>query len=111
MKVPQWSLLIVPTIAFVIGFSMNAVCVAWNGGQMPVLAPNCTSEFFKGEDVQIHNCMAAAAHLKILGDWILLRGRGWCSPGDLLEWFAEYTFWPGIYAWFASRFTQDGIIK
>ena len=111
MRIPHWSLLLAPAVAFAVGFAMNAVCVAWNGGQMPVLAPNCSGQLFQDEAVQIHNCMVAAAHLKFLGDWILLRGRGWCSPGDLLEWFAEYTFYPGIIAWFASRFTQDGVIK
>ena len=111
MKIPAWTLLVVPTLAFAVGFTMNAICVALNGGQMPVLAPDCIHQAFMKETVQIHNCMSASAHLKFLGDWILLRGRGWCSLGDLLEWFSQYTFYPGIIAWFASRLTRDGLIR
>src|SRR5271167_2993048 len=92
---PYLLLLIGPLLLFVLGFSMNAVVMAANNGQMPVLIPGgCTADVAESmakeaevEGIAIHACMTPATRLKFLGDWIVWRGKGVASPGDFLELF------------------------
>lgn len=105
-KIPYWPLLIGPTLLFGIGFAMNAVVMAANGGQMPVLIPGgCTTDIqnaLLNEEMRIHSCMTSATHLKFLADWIVIRGIGIASPGDFLEWLCEATQVPAFILWVAA---------
>lgn len=96
MRIPYWQLLISPASLFALGFLLNAVVVALNGGQMPVLFPGGCGNMSADD---IHGCMTHTTHLKFLADWILLRGIGIASPGDFLEWAGQMTFMPALVAW------------
>ena len=99
-RVPNWPLLVGPFLLFGLGFLMNAVVMAANGGQMPVLWPGgCSPKAFKGDI--IHTCMTDATHLKFLADWIVINGLGVASPGDFLEWSFNAISMPAVYMWFA----------
>ena len=88
-----------PALIWGIGFLMNAVVMAVNGGMMPVLVSNCSNGFFTDEaSVAIHSCMTSGSHLKFLADWIYVRGYGIvASPGDGLELLAELIWKPCLY--------------
>jgi hypothetical protein len=111
MKIPAWTLLVLPTLVFALGFTCNEVAVAANGGAMPALIYGCTQDLINETPPIIHTCFHAGVHLKFLCDWILLRGDGYYSPGDFGIMFGTHTFYPGIIAWFASRLTRDGLIR
>lgn len=96
MKIPYWQFLLGPALLFAFGFLLNAVAIAANGGQMPVLFPGGCSHM---PDDVIHSCMTHATHLKVLCDWILLRDIGIASIGDFLEWGAGFAFIPSLVAW------------
>lgn len=97
--IPYWYLLLGPSLAFVLGFVLNAIVMAANHGQMPVLIPGgCHVEDM---DDLIHSCMTHASHLKFLADWIVVRHLGVASPGDFLEWFFDATYQAGLAAWAA----------
>lgn len=96
-KIPYLSLLIGPTLLFGIGFALNAIVMAVNGGPMPVHFTGCMN-MLDPQDM-LHSCMTSATHLKILADWIVIKGLGIASPGDLLEWASDITTMPGLIAW------------
>lgn len=98
MKIPYKYLLLGPTAMFALGFAMNAIVMAANHGQMPVLIPGGDCSMVDAEDI-IHSCMNAGTHLKFLADWIVIRHLGVASPGDFLEWASDATFWPALFAW------------
>jgi hypothetical protein len=100
MKIPYWYLLLGPSLAFAVGFLSNALVMAANHGQMPVIVPGGHMEIFDPDDL-IHCAMTAQTHLKFLADWIVIRDTGIASPGDFGEWLWEATFIPGLAAWFA----------
>src|SRR5258708_749772 len=91
-----------PQVLFYTGFASNALVMAANGGQMPVLVPGgCTDSDVdrwhgevQREGMQVHTCMTPETHLKVLGDWIVLRGRGIMSLGDALLWASELSSTP-----------------
>jgi|SRR5208337_3545785 len=89
-----------PALIWGIGFLMNAVVMALNGGSMPVQIHNCTPDIFidaEGPNA-IHSCMVATSHLKFLADWIYIRGyEVVASPGDGLELFAELVWKPFLF--------------
>lgn len=99
-KIPYWPLLVVPSLAFGIGFCLNAIVMSANNGQMPVLFPGGCPADGLGDDF-IHTCMTQATHIKFLADWVVIRHLGIASPGDFFEWFHEATFWPSLTAWVA----------
>lgn len=99
MKIPYSYLLLGPSALFALGFILNAVVMAANGGQMPVLFPGGCADGF-GDDV-IHSCMNGATHLKFLADWIVINHVGVASPGDFGEWAGDAAFWPALTAWVA----------
>jgi hypothetical protein len=100
--IPYWPLLTGPALFFGIGFAMNAIVMAANHGQMPVLWPGGCPQDGVSEDVfPIHACMSAATHLKFLADWIVIRGLGVTSPGDFFEWLSDATLMPALYMWLA----------
>jgi hypothetical protein len=96
-RIPYWELLIGPWLALGLGFLSNALVMAANGGQMPVLMP----PGFGGipADDWIHCVMTAQTHLKFLADWIVIRDMGIASPGDFLEWAYELSVTPLFVAW------------
>ena len=111
MKIPRWTLVTVPALAFGIGFTMNAIVMAVNGGQMPVLTPGCTPDLIGEAAPAIHSCMEQTARLTVLADWIFIRHIGAvASPGDFLEWFAEVTAAPCLIAWCALTLHKIGLI-
>lgn len=79
---------------------MNALVMAFNQGQMPVLLPGGDSSILDPDDL-IHCAMTSATHLKFLADWIVINGRGIASPGDFCEWAYELTFLPTLITWIA----------
>jgi len=100
-SIPYKTLLFGPALVFGIGFALNALVMAANSAQMPVLVPGnlCASDpTFFGDDL-IHSCMTSVTRLKFLADWIVIRGLGIASPGDFLEWLGDTTYWPAASAW------------
>ena len=108
-RIPYKWLLLGPTAMFAIGFAMNAVVMAANHGQMPVLVPGGCFPDTMSEDV-IHSCMVAGTHLKFLADWIVVRHYGVFSPGDFFEMVFHETFWPSLVLWIGliiDHFNKD----
>ena len=98
-RIPYAWLLWVPAGAYALGYIMNSVVMAANGGQMPVLVPGgCTEATSFG--TYIHTCMTNESRLKFLSDWVVMQ-QGVASPGDFLLWFSEPLFVPGMSAWVA----------
>jgi uncharacterized radical SAM superfamily protein len=86
LKIPYWPVLFGPVIIFALGFGLNALVMAANQNQMPVLIPGGCREPIT--DI-IHTCMTPATRLKFLADWIVLtKIDAIASPGDLLLWFS-----------------------
>lgn len=83
LRIPYWYFLVLPSAAFFIGALMNVLVIAANHASMPVLVPNGLS--LDAED-WIHHAMTPATHLKLLADWIVIRGEGVASIGDYLIW-------------------------
>lgn len=100
-KIPYWPILFGPALAFGIGFGLNALVMAVNGNQMPVLVPGgCYDQMFLLLDDHIHTCMTSATHLKFLADWIVIRKLDLvASPGDLFIWLCEKTFLYAQVVW------------
>ena len=107
MKIPYWPLLLGPGLLFGLGFLSNAIVMAVNHGQMPVLWPGgCTPETMEGD--LIHSCMTHATHLKFLADWVVIRGFGIASPGDFCEWAYEYIAMPAHLIWALLMIEKTG---
>lgn len=96
-KIPYWYVAATPWILFGAGFLMNAVVMAFNGAQMPVLLPG-GHNVISDEDI-VHTAMTATTHLRFLADWIVINDVGIASPGDFLEWLYSYTWMPAAIAW------------
>jgi hypothetical protein len=103
MKIPNWQFLVIPAAAFAIGFLSNAIVMAANHGQMPVLLPGGMT--IDSDDL-IHSAMTAQTHLKFLADWIVIRGLGIASPGDFGEWLFDATFIPAFAIWVWARIQE-----
>jgi Family of unknown function (DUF5317) len=99
-RIPHWPLLLGPAALFALGFVLNAFVMGINGGQMPVLIPGGGCPINPDADF-LHSCMTASTHLKILADWIVIKGIGIASPGDFGEWACDAAFWPALTAWVA----------
>lgn len=86
-RIPYWPFLLGPFLIYGLGYLMNAVVIAANGGQMPVLFPGgCPDPKLMAEDV-IHVCMDASTRLSFLADWMFLIQQekvNMYSPGDFL---------------------------
>lgn len=80
-----------------LGFALNFIVMGVNQGQMPVLWPSSVPWDSDG----IHSVMTSASHLKFLADWLVIRGLGIASIGDLLEWTYGLTVIPALAAWVA----------
>jgi hypothetical protein len=97
MKLSPWLMLAVPWAAWYFGFALNAIAVAANHGAMPVLFPQVLLELgvstlaLAKHGDYIHSVMTPQTHLKVLCDWILVRGEGIFSIGDIFELFGELT--------------------
>jgi hypothetical protein len=99
MKIPYCSLLLGPTALYALGFTLNALVMAANGNQMPVLVPGGCNPITDMAEDSINACMVASTHLKFLADWIVVRHTGVASIGDFFEWAANYSFWPSLAVW------------
>lgn len=97
IKVPYAPLLVGPWLALGLGFLSNAIVMAFNGAQMPVLLPGGMNII--PDDDLVHCAMTHATHLKFLADWIVINGLGIASPGDFLLWTWELTSLPALIAW------------
>jgi hypothetical protein len=98
LKIPYWPILLCPWLSYAAGFVLNAIVMAFNGGQMPTLWPGGCTTF---EVDMMHVCMTHASHLKFLADWIVIRDTGIASPGDFFIWAAQYTQDWLLYVWIA----------
>lgn len=80
---------------------MNAIVMAANHGQMPVLIPGLVSGAcpLDPDSDWIHSCMNAGTHLKFLADWVVIRHFGIASPGDFFLWGGDNAFWPCLVTW------------
>jgi len=54
--------------------------------------------------------MAHADHLKFLADWLVIRGLGIASIGDVFEWAYQATQFPAMIIWLTLilKDHQDG---
>lgn len=98
-KIPFAPLLLGPSLSLGLGFTMNALVMAANGGQMPVLFPGGCEAAKEYLDF-VHSCMTPATRLKFLADWIVMHS-GVASPGDFFLWLSDRTLWPGLILWAA----------
>ena len=102
MKRFMLALIFGPSMLFALGYLMNALVMAANHGQMPVLYPGggCGPADFWSDDI-VHVCMNAQTHFRFLADWIPMVHRGqldaMASPGDFLEMACEKTFTPSLF--------------
>ena len=103
-KIIEFCLLTVPAGMYALGFWLNQLVIAANGGTMPVLVANCTANDMDGD--RIHACMTHASHLKFLADWINLH-VAIASPGDLLLWFGDYLMVPCLALFLYSILTRE----
>jgi hypothetical protein len=96
-KIPHWFVLTGPYLAYGFGILLNAIVIAVNKHQMPVLVTDCTESlkyWAQHEDV-IHTCLASTSRFKVISDWFYIPGLGTASPGDFFIWggqrLVEYT--------------------
>lgn len=75
---------------------MNLIAMAANHGTMPVLWPAGCALW--DSDV-LHSCMTKDSHLKWMSDWLVLKGLGVASLGDILVLWSEYIKIPFLYVW------------
>jgi len=97
LYIPYWQFLLIPSLIYGIGWTLNAVVIAINHG-MPVLAYGaltCDTAVF---DKAVHICMTPQTRLRFLADWIYTMGL-MASPGDYLEWLGERLLWPSFIIW------------
>ena len=97
LRIPHSLFLLGPTLAFAVGFTLNAIVIAANGGSMPVLVP-AGANLLDPQD-WIHHAMTAVSHLPWLSDWIVIRGFAIASPGDFLIWAGLATQTIGWVIW------------
>jgi len=100
-SIPYAYLLLGPSAIYALGYALNALVMAANHNQMPVLVPGaCPDDMVS----MIHSCMQSSTHLKFLGDWIVTGSSsrfGIASPGDFMLDAGTATFWPGVVSWVA----------
>lgn len=95
-KLTLWTLgaMVAPSVLYYGGQALNALVMAANGGQMPVLWPGGCTAADVGDG--FHSCMSAATHLKFLSDWIVLH-TGVASPGDMFVYLGDALWYPAYY--------------
>jgi hypothetical protein len=84
LRIPYWQFLLLPTLAFFLGATLNQIAMVFNGGAMPVLVHSCPAD---GLD-WLHTCWDSHTHLKFLTDWINLHTMI-ASVGDMLLWAGQ----------------------
>ena len=110
-RIPYLWLLIAPWLLFGVGFTLNAIAMAVNGAQMPVLFPNWDPAYLSADDFR-HAAMTAHTHLKFLCDWIVVKDVGTFSVGDFLllafgaTWQASLGAWAALTIKKATRHDQ-----
>jgi hypothetical protein len=98
------ALLLVPVSCWVIGFALNKICMAVNGGMMPVMWPTGWGAFPSDAN---HILMTTQTHLNSLGDWINVH-VGVASVGDQLIEFYKATWFPFLLGYIARTFNFCG---
>jgi len=100
-KFPYWYLLIVPTLVWYFGASLNALVMGINHAQMPVLAPGieCDPMWYIIHRDLLHACMNASTRFKFLADWIVIPDFGTASLGDMFEMLATTFTYPAWCVW------------
>ena len=92
-----------------LGSALNLIVMAANHGQMPVLFPgSCSVDIFSADI--FHVCMTGATHLKFLSDWLVIKGLGVASIGDLLIWLSDAITTPALYLW-GAMMVMDSNLK
>lgn len=97
-------LLFGPVSCWVIGFSLNKIVMAANGGMMPCIWPVHWPG--SGDDLN-HMIMTAHTHLNFLGDWINVH-HGMASIGDQFMEFYDATWFAGLVGYIARSFKFGG---
>lgn len=103
------SLMCGPTAMWGTGFAMNALVMAANHSLMPVEFPsaylppeidlttqNLVMHEIEHEGMPVHSVADENTRLRFLDDWIVVRGQGYYSPGDLFEMAGEATNTPAL---------------
>jgi hypothetical protein len=104
MKRLDAALLFVPVSCWVIAFALNKICMAANGGMMPVLWPTGWGPYPADEN---HILMTTQTHLNFLGDWINMHH----TVDSLGDWFLEFyhaTWFPFLFAYIARSLGFGG---
>ncbi|MFI4941498.1 MAG: DUF5317 family protein [Burkholderiales bacterium] len=101
-------LLWAPWASFAVGFLMNALVMAANRGQMPVLVPGGDCGMLIAPQDLIHTCMTASTRLKWLADWIVVNNVGVLSPGDLFMTAQEVFVLPCVLIWATLQIRHRG---
>jgi Family of unknown function (DUF5317) len=112
MKLPAWTLILLPTLILYIGVSLNKVVMAVNHGKMPVMLEPCDEKMFAEEEPFVtHRCMTRDTHLNFLGDWIVLRNVGIESLGDVLMDVGALGLSPCFWIWIGFVLDDKGYFR
>lgn len=85
--------MLVAPILYYGGQALNALVMAANNGQMPVLWPGgCTPAVMDG----FHSCIEKTTRLKFLADYIVMHS-GVTSPGDMFIYLGDALWYPVYY--------------
>lgn len=107
MRIPYKLLLFAPMASYIIGFLLNKIAIAVNGGLMPVLDPICDPLLYIRDGS--HVCMTASTHLKFLCDWMVWNhGQMVSSIGDFFVDFYGLAFWPALFTWIVLMIKDAG---
>ena len=110
MKIPTWTLLLVPIFLIYLGITLNVTVLAANDSQMPVLWPGGCQNYPIHDGDQTHVCLTKDSHLRILCDWIIV-GTHAESPGDVLQDLGDALQYPFAAAWLALALNDKGWFK
>lgn len=75
---------LVTCFMYLAGRHLNKLVIAANDGLFPVIAPECKTQEFWGQQIDFrHICDGPETHLRWFADWIHFDHAYW-SPGDFL---------------------------
>jgi hypothetical protein len=117
IKFPHPAILLSPYVLYGLGVFLNVLVITANQGYMPVAASAIIDNRFglgshPGEILDnIHRCMQASDHLKILADWIQIPRESVASPGDLCLWLGEWLQVPSFVVWLTMLWKDSNKVK